>query len=221
MIVPHMTREELMNQLDKISLQIIERVFAKAKHLLKRPLRKLPKKLQSKYVIDGQQTIAFYYPHERLWSAWIKFRIDAPVGGRVWKDYPMYAIVNQMNDGQTDTLVFRKHALDRYNERLHLGLSNLDDILEKISYNDGARVSDFKQVNSTIKTLVANTLNGVFLGFQDIETGYKEVYTFVSNQMMRKGQRPKRKDVLRQAVTSEQNKIDQKSITDLLKILKK
>ncbi len=221
MIVPHMTREELMNQLDKISLQIIERVFAKAKHLLKRPLRKLPKKLQSKYVIDGQQTIAFYYPHERLWSAWIKFRIDAPVGGRVWKDYPMYAIVNQMNDGQTDTLVFRKHALDRYNERLHLGLSNLDDILEKISYNDGARVSDFKQVDSTIKTLVANTLNGVFLGFQDIETGYKEVYTFVSNQMMRKGQRPKRKDVLRQAVTSEQNKIDQKSITDLLKILKK
>lgn len=221
MIVPHMTREELMNQLDKISLQIIERVFAKAKHLLKRPLRKLPKKLQSKYVIDGQQTIAFYYPHERLWSAWIKFRIDAPVGGRVWKDYPMYAIVNQMNDGQTETLVFRKHALDRYNERLHLGLSNLDDILEKISYNDGARVSDFKQVDSTIKTLVANTLNGVFLGFQDIETGYKEVYTFVSNQMMRKGQRPKRKDVLRQAVTSEQNKIDQKSITDLLKILKK
>lgn len=221
MIVPHMTREELMNQLDKISLQITERVFAKAKHLLKRPLRKLPKKLQSKYVIDGQQTIAFYYPHERLWSAWIKFRIDAPVGGRVWKDYPMYAIVNQMNDGQTDTLVFRKHALDRYNERLHLRLSNLDDILEKISYNDGARVSDFKQVDSTIKTLVANTLNGVFLGFQDIETGYKEVYTFVSNQMMRKGQRPKRKDVLRQAVTSEQNKIDQKSITDLLKILKK
>ncbi len=221
MIVPHMTREELMNQLDKISLQVTERVFAKAKHLLKRPLRKLPKKLQSKYLIDGQQTIAFYYPNERLWSAWIKFRIDAPVGGRVWKDYPMYAIVNQMNDGQTDTLVFRKHALDRYNERLHLGLSNLDDILEKISYNDGARVSDFKQVDSTIKTLVANTLNGVFLGFQDIETGYKEVYTFVSNQMMRKGQRPKRKDVLRQAVTSEQNKIDQKSITDLLKILKK
>lgn len=221
MIVPHMTREELMNQLDKISLQITERVFAKAKHLLKRPVRKLPKKLQSKYVIDGQQTIAFYYPHERLWSAWIKFRIDAPVGGRVWKDYPMYAIVNQMNDGQTDTLVFRKHALDRYNERLHLGLSNLDDILEKISYNDGARVSDFKQVDCTIKTLVANTLNGVFLGFQDIETGYKEVYTFVSNQMMRKGQRPKRKDVLRQAVTSSQNKIDQKSITDLLKILKK
>ncbi len=221
MIVPSMTREELMNQLDKISLQITERVFAKAKHLLRRPLRKLPQKLRSKYMIDGQQTIAFYYPHQRLWSAWIKFRVDATVAGRVWKDYPMYAIVEQKDDGQTETLVFRKHALDRYNERLHLGLNNLDDILEAISYKDGASINNYRVVDSTVRVLFANTVNGLFFGYQDIETGYKEIHTFITNQMMRKGQRPKRKDVLRQAVTSPENKLDKKSIRDLLTILKK
>ncbi|NOS92097.1 MAG: hypothetical protein HOP30_09260 [Cyclobacteriaceae bacterium] len=221
MIVSRMTREEVMNQLDKIASQITERVFAKAKYLLKRPLRKLPQKLRSKYMIDGHQTIAFYYPHQRLWSAWIKFRVDATVAGRIWKDYPMYASVDQMSDGQTNTLVFRKHALDRYNERLHLGLNNCDDILEEISYKDGACINNFKEVDSTLRVLVANTVNGVFLGYQDTETGYKEVYTFITNQMMRKGQRPKRKDVLRQAITSSESKLDKKSISDLLAILKK
>jgi len=221
MIVSRMTREEVVNQLDKIASQITERVFAKAKYLLKRPLRKLPQKLRSNYMIDGQQTIAFYYPHRRLWSAWIKFRIDATVGGRVWKDYPMYANVDQVNSEQTDVTVFRKHALDRYNERLHLGLNDLDDILEEISYKDGAWINNFKEVDSTLRVLVANTVNGIFLGFHDTETGYKEVYTFITNQMMRKAQRPKRNDVLRQAITSPENKLDKKCISDFLAILKK
>jgi hypothetical protein len=221
MIVPKMTQEEVMNQLDKISSQLIEKGFAKTKHLIKGPLRIIPPKLRSNYMIDGQPTIAFYFPDQRLWSAWIKFRTDAKVAGRVWKDYPMYAIVDQVDGEKIDTLVFRKHALDRYNERLHLGLNNLDDILEEISYKDGARISNSKEVDSTLRVLVTNTIGGVFLGYQDTETGYKEIHTFITNQMMRKAQRPNQKDVWRQSVTTSQNKRNRKSISDLLNILKK
>lgn len=199
----------------------MEKGLAKAKHLVKRPLRKVPHKLRSKYTIEGQQTIAFYFPHQRLWSAWIKFRMDTKVAGKIWRDYPMYAIVDQVNGEKFETLVFRKHVLDRYNERLQLGLTNVDDILEEISYKDGARISNFKEVDSAFRVLTANTANGVLLGFQDAETGYKEVYTFITNQMMRRGQAPKRKERMRQRVATDENKLNKKTVTDLLSILNK
>jgi hypothetical protein len=82
-----------MKQLAKIAPQLIDKGLAKTAHLRTKSLRKLPKKLRSKYEIEGQETIVFYFPHMPGWFAWIKFRMDAEVVGKIWKDYPMYGTI--------------------------------------------------------------------------------------------------------------------------------
>jgi hypothetical protein len=76
---------------------VIQKGQVKNAHLKEKPLRKLPKKLRSKYIIDGQETIVYYFPHMSGWQAWIKFRMDAVVAGKIWKDYPMYALIELVN----------------------------------------------------------------------------------------------------------------------------
>src|SRR5271154_4537432 len=123
MILSNMTRAEVMKQLAKIAPQLLKKGLAKTAYLNQKPLRKLQKKLKSKYDIDGQEAIIFCFPHKPGWHAWIKFRMNAEVAGKTWKDYPMYALLEWVNGSHTDIIIHRKHGLDRYNERLDLGLT--------------------------------------------------------------------------------------------------
>lgn len=221
MILPNMTREEVMKQLEKIAPQLIKKGLAKTAHLNAKPLRKLPQKLRSKYTIEGQETIVFYFPHMPGWYAWIKFRMNVEVAGKVWKDYPMYALLEWANGNHIDIIIHRKHSLDRYNERLNLGLTNTDDILEEISYSDGSRIYNFKEVDGNLRFLVGNSANGLFLGFLDRESGYKEIYTFITNRMIKEGQEPDPTDELMEALAAYEKKLGRESTIDILKVLTK
>jgi len=86
--------------------------------------------------------------------------MDAEVAGKIWKDYPMYALIEWVNGSFADVIIHRKHSLDRYNERLHFGLSNVYDILEEMSYSDCKRVYNFKEVDGDLRFLIANSPNG-------------------------------------------------------------
>ncbi|WP_127120970.1 hypothetical protein [Chryseotalea sanaruensis] len=216
-----MTRTEVMEQLSKIAPQLLQKGFAKMGYLNKKPLRKLPKKMRSKYTIEGQETIVYYFPHLTGWSAWIKFRMDAEVAGKIWKDYPMYALVEWVNGSFADIIIHRKHSLDRYNQRLHLGLSNVYDILEEMSYSDCQRVYNFKEVEGDLRFLIANSPNGLFLGFFDRNNSYKEVYTFITDQMVKDGQKPEPTDDLMEAIANHEKKLGRGSIIDVLQILTK
>jgi hypothetical protein len=221
MILPNMTREEVVKQLAKIAPQLLDKGFAKISYLKKKSLHKLPKKLRSKYPIDGQETIIYYFPHMPGWFAWIKFRMNAEVAGKVWKDYPMYALLEWANGGHVDIIVHRKHALDRYNERLTLGLTNTDDILEEMSYSDAKRVYNFKEIDGNLRLLIGNSANGLFLGFLDRENGYKEIYTFITNKMIREGQKPEFTDELMEALVAHEKNLGRESTIDILELLTK
>ena len=221
MILPNMTRAEVMKQLANIAPQLLKKGLAKTAHLSQRPVRKLQKKLKSKYDIDGQEVIIFYFPHKPGWYAWIKFRMDAEVAGKIWKDYPMYALLEWVNGSHADIIIHRKHALDRYNERLNLGLTNVDDILEEMSYSDCDRVYNFKEVDGNLRFLIGNSKNGLFLGFLDRENGYKEIYTFITNQMIKEGQKPEPTDELMEAIAAHEKKLGRERTIDVLEILTK
>lgn len=210
-----------MKQLEKIAPQLIEKGLAKTAHLNTKPVRKLPKKLRSKYRIEGQETIILYFPHMPGWFAWIKFRMDAVVAGKIWKAYPMYALLEWADDSHVDIIVHRKHALDRYNERLNLGLTNIDDILEEMSYSDGTRLYNFKEIDGNLRVLVGNTSNGLFLGFLEREGGYKEIYTFITNRMIKKGQEPDPTDQLMEVLAAHKQKLGREGSIDILKVLTK
>lgn len=221
MILPNMTREEVMKQLEKIAPQLIKKGLAKTAYLNTKPLRKLPKKLRSKYTIEGQETVVFYFPHMPGWYAWIKFRMNVEVAGKIWKDYPLYALLEWANGSHVDIIIHRKHALDRYNERLNLGLTNTDDILEEMSYSDGTRIYNFKEVDGNLRVLVGNSANGLFLGFLDRESGYKEIYTFITNRMIKEGQEPDPTDELMEALAAYEKKLGRENTIDILKVLTK
>jgi hypothetical protein len=194
---------------------------AKLSHLNEKPLRKLPKKLRSKYTIEGQETLIFYFPHMPGWQAWIKFRMNAEVAGKIWKDYPMYALLEFVNSNHIDIIIHRKHVIDRYNERLNLGLTDLDNILEEMSYSDCQRIFNFKEIDGGLRLLVGNSKNGLFIGFFDRENGYKEIYTFINNQMIREGQKPEPTDELMEAIGTYEKRLGRESTFDILEILTK
>jgi len=219
MILPNMTRAEVVKQLANIAPQLLKKGLVKTGHLNDKPQRKLPKRLKSRYTIEGQETIAFYFPHKQGWYAWIKFRMNVEVAGKIWKDYPMYASVEWVNGDFVNIIVHRKHALDRYNERLNLGLTNVDDILEEMSYSDNNRVYNFKEVDGHLRLLIGNSQNGLFLGFLDRENEYKEIYTFITNQMIKEGQKPDPSDELMEAIAAHGKKTGRESIIDILNIL--
>lgn len=216
-----MTRGEVMKQLANIAPQLFKKGLAKTARLNDTPLRKLPKKLRSKYTIESQETIAYYFPYMPGWYAWIKFRMDAVVAGKIWKEYPMYALLEWVNGSHANIIVHRKHALDRYNERLNLGLSNTDDILEEMSHSDGKRVYNFKEIDGNLRLLIGNSPNGLFIGFLDRENGYKEIYTFITNQMIKEGQKPEPTDELMEAIAAYEKKLGRESTIDILGILTK
>ncbi|MEQ8303121.1 MAG: hypothetical protein RIB47_07000 [Cyclobacteriaceae bacterium] len=216
-----MTRAEVMKQLANIAPQLLKMGLAKTSHLNEKPLRKLQKKLRSKYNVDGQEAIIFYFPHKPGWYAWIKFRMNVEVAGKIWKDYPMYAQLEWVNDNHSDIIIHRKHALDRYNERLNIGLSNVDDILEEMSYSDCDRVYNFKEIDGNVRFLIGNSKNGLFLGFLDRENAYKEIYTFITNQMIKDGQKPEPTDELMEAIAAHEKKLGRESTIDILEIMTK
>lgn len=221
MILPNMTRPEVMEQFAKIAPQLLNKGLAKIAYLNKKPIRKLPKKTRSKYNIEGQETIIYYFPHIQGWYAWIKFRMDTEVAGKIWKDYPMYALIEWVNGNHADIIIHRKHSLDRYNERLNLGLNNVYDILEEMSYSDCKRVYNFKEIDVNLRFLIGNSSNGLFLGFIDRDNGYKEVYTFITNQMLKDGQKPDPTDDLMEAIAIHEKKLGRESTIDFLEILTK
>jgi hypothetical protein len=90
-----------------------------------------------------------------------------------------------------------------------------------MSYSDCKRLYNYKEVDGNLRLFISNSSNGAFIGFLDRENGYKEIYTFITNQMIKEGQMPETTDELIEAIAAHEKKLGRESTIDILKILTK
>jgi hypothetical protein len=90
-----------------------------------------------------------------------------------------------------------------------------------MSYSDCRRIYNFKEVHDNLRLLIGNSPSGLFLGFLDRENGYKEIYTFISNQMIKDRQKPDPTDELMQAIVEYEMRVGRESTVDILEVLTK
>ena len=187
MIVSTMNIQEVNQEIIRVFPKLMAMALSKSKHRERLSRKKGYPDESSSYDIEGTKFTVFYFVYEG-------FDVN-----RIFCNYRdklglEYAYVSSPQPGKYSILHFLQHALDRYNERLELQMSSVDDILFHMSKHGLTMVrQEVGKLNEDLLNVFWVGNNGLWLGesgstWTDVNTHLNRVRTFIDLSLKRNDQ---------------------------------
>lgn len=187
MITTTMNKKEVNKEISRIIPYLLTMAKSKAYHRMRQSKKRGYPDTVSSYEIEGVKFWVFYFFDDGADLSTIFCRYHDDKGA-------MYSLVNMGSYDQYSILHFLKHAIDRYNERLELGLVEVKDIIFHMVKNGLTMVrQDIGSKEEDLLNVGWKGGNGLWLGESKDEilinnTHVNLVRTFIDDNRVRQDQ---------------------------------
>jgi len=178
-----MSLEEIRKEIDK-DFPILKRKMGFVAH-------DLTKKLSKEQLKAGFGV--FYYYTSKYKNQWL-YRIFVTkkenMFGAILFYHNKLGIVAIGVSTELHIMYHTRHFFARYNERLHLGLDSLDEIVRAyMNMEINVNIQELEELEPGIMTIFCTIKSGVILGVYHRDLKLIKANTFITYEMMRKDQR--------------------------------
>ena len=192
-----MNKQEVNQEISRVLPVLLKMAKSKAYHRMKQSRKRGYPDTVSSYEVEGIKFWVFYFFDDGADLSIIFCRYYDGKGA-------MYALLNMGAPDQYSILHFLKHAIDRYNERLDLGLIEVKDIIFHMAKNGLTMVrQDVGEKDEGLLNVGWKGGNGLWLGESKDEilinnTHVNLVRTFIDNNLVHQEQEAVLNDNIRE-----------------------
>ena len=219
-----MNKREVNQVIVRLIPDLMKMVISKSKHRARRARKKGYPDEFSAYQIEEVKFWVYYFFDQGADVNQIFCRYHDNKGA-------VYAYVNIVKPGQYSIVHFLKHAIDRYNSRLKLGLDNINDMLFHVAKNGLLMVR--KEMLAADKNWLEvgwRNNEGLWLGKSENNKKFNNMHvnmakTFIDNDLIRKIQEAQMNDRILEKLLSFEKEIGgdaraRKRISQLIRLFK-